>query len=384
MLIDYGSVLLAVGTAGAALCVTLMLNWLRERAAGFLLTWAMAMGIVVASMALFSAFTASGGYAAGFAACVLLVAGLAVAYGGMTQFRDGTLDPVRLGGLVAVASAPVAIAYGLGFDGAAFWMVNFMSAILLVASGLGYWRMRAESMTALSSIAALHWGLAVSFVLCGIVAMVQAPLHLTDGMPENWAEVVNLVCGIIAITGIGGLLITVYQERISRRHQTNSLTDPLTGLSNRRALFDRFDTGTVPVGTALIIFDLDDFKSLNDRFGHGFGDEVLCRFAALLKSNTVPADAAVRLGGEEFALVLSGSSPERAAALAETVRVTLASLSYRLDGTIVTCTVSAGVAVAEKPGQSFDRLLRKADTALYLSKRNGRNRVTPTVSSSAA
>ncbi|WP_127145348.1 GGDEF domain-containing protein [Pelagibacterium montanilacus] len=384
MAFDYGSVLLAVGAAGTALCFTLTMNWLRQRAAGFLLTWALAIGIIVASVVMFSVFAATSSWLHGLVACLLLVLGFAVNHAGMVHFRDGqvTMRPLLL--VAALMWVPLSVANLVGMDGIAFWMVNFMCAGLITATGLGYWLARSESETVISMIAMLHWLMAFSFFLCGLVAIVEQPFHLSHGMPENWAEVFNLVCAVVTITGVGGLMITVYQERISRRHQDDALTDPLTGLRNRRALFRQFGERALARGTGLVVFDLDDFKGLNDRYGHGFGDEVLQRFAALLETTSGANCTAVRLGGEEFALTLTGVSLAHAAEVAERVRVALEGLVCRTADELVSCTVSAGVAVTDDHDTTFDRLLSSADTALYLSKRNGRNRVTAPASLRAA
>jgi diguanylate cyclase (GGDEF)-like protein len=112
------------------------------------------------------------------------------------------------------------------------------------------------------------------------------------------------------MTGIGALSLALNQGRLARHHRRDALTDPLTGLLNRRALFDMH--GNVPVGafTAVVVFDLDNFKAINDEFGHAAGDEVLRVFAAELAGNLRQTDVAARMGGEEFALVLKRTVPE--------------------------------------------------------------------------
>ncbi|TGV30931.1 GGDEF domain-containing protein, partial [bacterium M00.F.Ca.ET.168.01.1.1] len=110
--------------------------------------------------------------------------------------------------------------------------------------------------------------------------------------------------------------------RLARHHQREAQTDALTGLLNRRALFDLH--GRTPVGafTAVLVFDLDGFKAINDQFGHAAGDEVLKAFAEVLSSSLRPNDSVARMGGEEFAMVLKRSLPETAEATAESVRTT--------------------------------------------------------------
>ncbi|WP_404402555.1 diguanylate cyclase [Pelagibacterium halotolerans] len=383
MVFDYISVLIAVGAAGAALCVTLAMSWIRQRSSGFLASWAVSIGIVVAAIASFAVYDSGASDAWMLAGCLLMTTGFIMSYGGLVQFRDGGF-PVRLVWLSAIgATAPMLAAFVLGYTGVVIWLVNLIASGVLGFIGWQYWRMRTESIATISLIAALHFAVAVSFFLCFVMAVIEAPLYLPGGMPDNWAEKVNLVCAIIAITGIGGLLITVHQERIAGLHRAEALTDPLTGLNNRRALFERFGDDAVPEGTALAIFDLDDFKALNDRYGHNFGDTVLERFAELILANARTNDVAVRLGGEEFALILPGTSPADALSVAERIRSAMARTSHVIGNEDVFCTVSAGVAAAQKPGISLDTLMRKADNALYHSKRNGRNKVTPLKASAA-
>lgn len=383
MVFDYISVLIAVGAAGTALCITLVMSWLSQRRAGFLVSWAISIAIVVAAIASFAAFDAGAPALWVIVGCVLLTTGFVASYGGLVQFRDGPFPRDTVAMMAAGAALPMIVAFAFGYTGAVVWLVNLISAGVLGFIGVQYWRMRAEAIAALTVIAFLHFVLAVSFFLCFVVGVIEFPLHLTGGMPDNWAEELNLVCAIIAITGIGGLLATVHQERTVGHHRVEALTDPLTGVNNRRALFEHFANETVPPGTAIIVFDLDDFKALNDRYGHAFGDTVLAGFAKILRLNVRPGDIAVRLGGEEFALVVAGVDETFALTIAERVRAAMAHTRPMAGDTGVRCTVSAGIAVAHKPGWSLDSLMRMADNALYLSKRNGRNRVTPLKSSAA-
>lgn len=380
---DYNSLLMASGAAGIALCFTLMSSWLRERGSTFLLTWAVCIAIIIAAIIAFSVFHSTVNVLHSMLAGVLLTTAFAISYGGFTQFSTGRFASGPVIVLAVVSAAPIIVSGAFGFDGLSFVFINAMSALLLGFCGYHYWTARAESPGPITAIAALHWMLTLSYVFCVIVVAAETPLYLDGRVPDNWAEALNLMVSVIAISGIGGLFVTVHQERISRRHRDAALIDPLTGLSNRRALFERFPDGLVPQGAGLIVFDLDDFKGLNDRHGHAFGDTVLRSFARMVEENCRAEDMAVRLGGEEFVLVLPQSSATHALALAERIRSIMGRMIHTMDNQPVICTVSAGVAMAEKPGLSLDTLIRKADNALYLSKRSGRNRVSQTASSAA-
>jgi diguanylate cyclase (GGDEF)-like protein len=193
--------------------------------------------------------------------------------------------------------------------------------------------------------------------------------------PSNWAEDLSLVVVIASMTGIGALSLALNQGRLARHHRLDALTDPLTGLLNRRALFDL--NGGAPIGafTAVVVFDLDRFKAINDEFGHATGDQVLKVFAEELVENLRPTDVAARMGGEEFALVLKRTLPETVEFIAERIRTAFAARVIATETRPLTCTVSAGYAFGSKDGISFDKVLSAADKALYAAKRGGRNRV---------
>jgi diguanylate cyclase (GGDEF)-like protein len=158
-----------------------------------------------------------------------------------------------------------------------------------------------------------------------------------------------------------------------------ALTDELTGLVNRRrfiAVLDTEITRTNRLGSTLsvLLADLDDFKRINDRFGHPVGDEALKTFADLLRAQMREIDTAARLGGEEFALLLPGTDLEGALVVGERIRKQLAERavpSGAADGTGLT----ASIGVVQYHSGSNDDLLRRADAALYRAKEQGKNRV---------
>jgi diguanylate cyclase (GGDEF)-like protein len=170
------------------------------------------------------------------------------------------------------------------------------------------------------------------------------------------------------------LSLTINQIRTTNRHKSEAMTDPLTGLLNRRALFeDRAQA--VPPNTAILLMDLDHFKAINDKFGHAAGDRVLRVFAEVIFSNIRAHDVAARLGGEEFCILMSSSSPKSAAAVAERVRATLEGLAFQTPDGTINATVSVGVAIRSTNPETLQALLNRADAALYRAKADGRNRV---------
>jgi diguanylate cyclase (GGDEF)-like protein len=134
-------------------------------------------------------------------------------------------------------------------------------------------------------------------------------------------------------------------------------------------------SGTQAQESAVLLIDLDNFKSINDRFGHAFGDRVLQIFAATARNAVRGSDFVGRLGGEEFAVVLHGMARERALAVAERIRNAFADEAEVIEGQKVGATVSIGLAVHDGSAIAFTELLWKADRALYQAKEGGRNRV---------
>ena len=159
------------------------------------------------------------------------------------------------------------------------------------------------------------------------------------------------------------------------RLNTESMTDPMTGLMNRRALRERIDE-LVAAGTpfAVIALDLDHFKQVNDVHGHPAGDKVLIAMARTLQDNLRPEDMPFRIGGEEFMVVVPASAPQGPMLAAERIRAAVAKKPMP-DG-VGHVTVSVGVALWPRDGESPQAVIKCADQALYQSKQDGRDRVT--------
>ena len=188
--------------------------------------------------------------------------------------------------------------------------------------------------------------------------------------------------GVLATTAQEPLAFSLDDERrlrlvasiVSPRLQVARLhrlvvTDPLTCVWNRRALDDLLPPAS-PGAASVAAVDIDLFKSINDRLGHAVGDRVLCDVAGALGSALRETDHVVRVGGDEFLLVLRGAALEQAAGIADRARAAVRATQF--DG--ATITVSIGVA-ASRPGETRDALLARADASLYCAKAGGRDRV---------
>ncbi|MFN4286951.1 MAG: PleD family two-component system response regulator [Brevundimonas sp.] len=171
------------------------------------------------------------------------------------------------------------------------------------------------------------------------------------------------------------------RDRLDHRMEL-AVTDPLTGLHNRRymsgqllALMRRAARGGEPV--AVLAFDIDHFKAINDTFGHDAGDEVLREFAVRIATNVRAIDLPCRTGGEEFVVVMPATGMEAAQRIAERIRLHASGTPYRVYGgrELLDVTISIGVAVSGDRNDTPEALLKRADEGLYEAKQTGRNRV---------
>ena len=183
------------------------------------------------------------------------------------------------------------------------------------------------------------------------------------------------------------VVVALENARLHRLVERQALVDSLTGLANRRSVEETLRSELARAArfedeVCVVFADLDFFKRVNDRYGHAAGDEVLKAFAAALRETVRESDVAARWGGEEFALVLTGTGAVGGARLAERARVAIESCRVRMpNGEEVSVTASFGVASYPECGELGD-LLAAADSALYEAKHAGRNRVAVAAESS--
>jgi diguanylate cyclase (GGDEF)-like protein len=228
-----------------------------------------------------------------------------------------------------------------------------------------------------------RWVTIVMPVLHGFVLMLPILLgdllHPHDQMFSGsiWVTVFSIELVLYAV-GTVFVIFMLVSERTVTAHRTAASMDPLTGMFNRRGfaeatsrVIEREANAGRPV--TVLIFDIDHFKSINDRFGHPAGDEILKLFATVVVNTLRISDLSGRIGGEEFAALLPCSLEEGVIA-AERVREAFADSGIVVEEGPVDTTVSIGVA-GGPAGTELEVLLASADTALYQAKRSGRNRV---------
>jgi len=206
------------------------------------------------------------------------------------------------------------------------------------------------------------------------------PIHEVIAVfSSDWFPTVILLTLLLRIA-LAFVVLSMAKERQEMEQRVDALTDALTGLPNRRALFEAADAlgqerSLLGGPISVLIFDLDHFKQVNDRFGHAQGDCVLKLFATRSKEYLNGCSIVARLGGEEFAAILPGADSGEAVKSAEAVRRAFAKSAAFVDGLPIGATVSVGAASDIDLSSDLNALFRRADAALYVAKRGGRNRV---------
>jgi diguanylate cyclase (GGDEF)-like protein len=372
--LDFASLLVAIGFSAAFLSAILLAAWRTSRKDGFLLPSGIGALLIAVSVG-FSALDSARPSAALLAAAfTLLLAGNAHLYGSAAQFRRGTSPWWRIGVASLATIIPTLLPLLAGYNGITYAFGFLTSAVLLSMVAFEYWMAREQAPMTTIAIAALYFMVGLSFLPRAALVLLDNGI-VVNGPPRNWAQDLSIMLVIGAIPAIGAMTMALSQIRTVQAHRREALTDSLTGLMNRRALFEA-QAGPLPPASIAILFDIDEFKSINDTHGHAMGDRVIALFARALKQDLPEGASAARIGGEEFALILRNATAEIALRHAEAVRARFLALVNTEER--LTCTVSAGLAVADTSAgtshaASLDRILAEADHALYEAKRGGRN-----------
>ncbi|MDQ2633242.1 MAG: GGDEF domain-containing protein [Pseudomonadota bacterium] len=369
------SMLLGAAVAGIGLCMTMLTMWTADREAYYKMGWSIGVGFLILHVFAYWFYARQGHVFAGVLACALLPVGAAYLYASVRKYFDESFRPLKLVLLVSIPYLLIAPPiFAAGYDGVALVLQNGLTATLLTMGGLTYLRRWRDSPFALGGLAFLYLVTGVSFALCGAVIVASGQWSI-GYPPQNWAEELNTVISILALTGAGAMTLSVDQMRLARRNQLSAMSDPLSGLLNRRGLACAHPEMLIE-NEAVVLFDLDHFKRVNDRYGHAVGDQVIRAFADTLRDQGRSTDPKARLGGEEFAMVMRGVSPQEARAVAERILGAFSAIErISAEGEYFRCTASAGIAFGDTKGAAVEHVIARADNALYAAKRAGRNRV---------
>jgi diguanylate cyclase (GGDEF)-like protein len=366
---------MVVFTPALAGCL-LLLSWLRHRRETALVVWG--FGFITASIAAALIIVARGDIP-NFLSIVVGNALLAVAYGilwcGARMFECKKVSvPLALVGLVVwLVACSISPIYARPEARASVMAAIGICYTLLAVAEL--WRGRGDG----------AWRWPIMALLLGHAASIPTYIPVAGAWRHPDPAEVDLLTFMIfeiAFVSICGayLLGGLVTDQIAARFLRSSLTDPLTGVMNRRGFFDAGDrllrcARIDREQASVLLFDLDRFKSINDRYGHGTGDEILIAFCRLATSHLRPRDFFGRIGGEEFAALLPHTRPQDALSLAERVCTAFAATPKRVEADLIRATVSVGVAVSHDSTAEVGELLKLADQALYRAKGAGRNRV---------
>ncbi len=377
--LDDGTLITALVVVCTVLAGLLALTWMQNRGVPAFGGWTLCFALCAASATLIGVRDRLPGFLAIDIANAFRLLAFGLAWQAARYFTDRrrnwplTLAPLALW-LVARATflvdtdmrarilftAPLAAAYGFAIAGELWrssrrrWGLTHIAAALLAMHG---------SVFAVRFFAALFVPASI-----GSDGGIAAPLN-PIGILEMLAAAVTLAF----------LLLVVTKEAIGQQDREAALLDPLTGVSNRRGFateVGRMLARACRNGswTALILIDLDNFKAVNDNWGHPAGDRLLRQLTETAMGALRPGDVLGRLGGDEFAVALAETRIDQALVTAERVRRAVAAMRVENAGGDIRLTVSIGVA-SRRETQTLDPLFGEADTALYRAKAGGGNRV---------
>ena len=380
MKLDVNTLFMVTIYVEAILGLLLLFAWAQNMAIRAVCWWGFAHMIRAASVVLFGLYGSAPDLITIDLANALLFTAFAVTWTGARVFDGRPVEPVY----------PV--------TGAVLWLLICRLPVLadaidlraLIASGIitaytwltayEFWRGRSEQLVS-------RWPAIFMLFAHGALFLLRTPLvKLLPWTPGNsdlfgsvWLTVLSFEALLFTIS-IAFILLAMAKERTELRHRTAAMVDPLTGIANRRAFLA--DAGAAakrhdgnPKPSSMLLIDLDNFKSINDTFGHALGDRVLEIFTASTREALRGSDLFGRLGGEEFAVLLSDMNSEAAVTVAERIRESFAEATSEVDGNAVGATVSIGIAHCDGAVLEVPELLAQADRALYFAKERGRNRV---------
>lgn len=254
---------------------------------------------------------------------------------------------------------------------------SLVIVLLIGATGYELWRGRSEALATRLPTVILCFIHAGVFLLTGISACFAFKIEFVIAAPPVWFTLRVVESYLFSIAS-GLTFVALVKERAERLQHAAAVTDPLTGVLNRRAFFDQGEKflrkaadDLAPI--SVIIFDLDRFKSINDRYGHAAGDHLLVVFARTASGDMRRTDLFGRIGGEEFAALVLGTAAD-ASMIAERIQVDFRGRHVDSVAGAVRTTVSAGIS-PRRANETLAALMARADRALYLAKRNGRDRV---------
>ncbi len=378
-MLDYVTALVILAAAALTVAGALVAAWMRDRAADSLLFWASGFCATAIGLGLVAAGPGFPAYISLGLTNLLLLLAFAGWIWGAQRLNGRPLGPEALLP-AAVWLASVAVPDLRETFYLRYAVLNGGSAIgyFLLGLSLRPGRARApDGQPAGSSRGPISLLLLISAAWSLVIAAAGLLLRpeVLGAFQLAWLDGIVEVLILLVIVIYGARLV---RERSEARLHALADSDPLTGVLNRRGLNARLEgllARDPGAGLALLMFDLDHFKRVNDSFGHDAGDIVLQVFCRRAEAQLRPDDLFGRLGGEEFAAVLRVHDPGQAREVAERIRSAVADAPVDLAGRSVPVTVSVGVALLPPGSTGGVPSFEPADRALYAAKAAGRNRV---------
>jgi diguanylate cyclase (GGDEF)-like protein len=373
--------LAAAGVFVTFLCGIVLLGtwWFQHRRNLAPAVWGVSNLATASGVLLLAAPTPIGTIGSQLGANVLLALGPILSWMGTRQLEGRRSPFLVVASLSAAAFVAILLTWRFDLSLWRFMVVTAIAAICHLGAASELWRGRNENLAAKWTLTAFLAGHGLFFLSS---VFVGPPRAIVDGaLPpiNSWFGLIHFE-QLVYVVGTTVFLLALLRERSEEGHKRAAQIDSLTGLLNRRAFMDAAERSLKRAtfeGVALyvVMLDLDHFKPINDTHGHAVGDRVLILFGGILRRVLRPSDVVGRIGGEEFALALSGAGPEAALAIAERIRASFAAEAQFFEGRPLGATVSAGVAAIPPNGPSIDDVLAAADRALYKAKSHGRNQV---------
>lgn len=346
-----------------------------------LLSWALSNLLFAAGFLLLLAYLVSWPPVLNLLVANLLIdAGAVLAYVAVLQFLGRPRSHLWLiAPSVALCVVEVMLFVGRGVDMSVMVPLGAASrAIVTIGAGWQSWRHVDRYMRPASTISAVLHFLWAAMLFTRIGWWTWSQYDEVDWDPTTpYALMVRIVLTFVVTPSYLWMITRRLDQELIRQARQ----DPLTGIANRRVMWA---CGQRVLGeaqqkrscAALLMIDVDHFKSVNDRFGHGLGDQVLVGIAGTLRGQIREQDVVARVGGEEFMVLLPQTGSEAAMVIADRLRAAVERIAFPLaDGDRLQCTISIGLGLFDQNASNWDGLVLAADRALYLAKHLGRNRI---------
>jgi diguanylate cyclase (GGDEF)-like protein len=377
MIIDVSTLFFVTIYVESILGLLLLFVWMQNSQIRAVAWWGSAHLLRAASVTLFGMYGAFPNVIAIDVANALLLISFGATWIGARVFEGRPVLPFYMvyGAFVWLCLTQIAAV--------AHWpdLRGFVSAGIIAAytwmTAWEFWRGRDDTLIS-------RWPTIFMLFSHGALFLLRAPLSPllpwgANGVLDSiWLTVLSTEALLFTIA-TAFLLLAMAKERAEQRHKTAAMLDEMTGIANRRGFFAECDSlrrsRLAGAQTAVMLMDLDNFKAINDRWGHAVGDAVIRRFTQTVSALVRPSDLFGRIGGEEFALLIRDVGRERAGIVAERIRAAFAQAALDVEGKPVRATASIGVAVCQTRTFDVAALLSEADEALYRAKNAGRNRI---------